>query len=82
MLASLARLDDNWQEWRFLQLVTALSNWTERNPANQYQSRDKSFATNQNKVYSSLCKANNKSFHKRACIIVTVMNINQLIAKL
>ena len=46
--------------------MTALGNWTEENPANQYQSRDKSFATNQNKVYSS--KANNKSFHKRACI--------------
>ena len=64
--ADLTRLDDNWQEWGFPQLVTALGNWTERNPANQYQSRDKSFATNQNKVYSS--KANNKSFHKRACI--------------
>ena len=46
--------------------MTALGNWTERNPANQYQSRDKSFATNQSKVYSS--KANNKSFHRRACI--------------
>ena len=64
--ADLTRLDDNWQEWGFPQLVTALGNWTERNPTNQYQSRDKSFATNQNKVYSS--KANNKSFHKRACI--------------
>ena len=64
--ANLTRLDDNWQEWGFPQLVTALGNWTERNPANQYQSRDKSFATNQNKVYSS--KANNKSFHRRACI--------------
>ena len=64
--ADLTRLDDNWQEWGFPQLVTALGKWTERNPANQYQNRDKSFATNQNKVYSS--KANNKSFHKRACI--------------
>ena len=64
--ADLTRLDDNWQEWGFPQLVTALGNWTERNPANQYQSRNKSFATNQNKVYSS--KANNKSFHRRACI--------------
>ena len=64
--ADLTRLDDNWQEWGFPQLVTALGKWTERNPANQYQSRDKSFATNQNKVYSS--KANNKTFHKRACI--------------
>ena len=60
--ADLTRLDDNWQEWGFPQLVTALGNWTERNPANQYQSKNKSFATNQNKVYSS--KANNKSFHK------------------
>ena len=25
--ADLVRLDDNWQEWRFLQLVGALRNW-------------------------------------------------------
>ena len=56
----------HWQEWGFLQLVTALGNWIERNPVNQYESRDKSFATNRNMVYSS--KANNKSFRKRACI--------------
>ena len=31
--ADLVRLEyDNWQEWRFLQLVEALSKWCERNP--------------------------------------------------
>ena len=28
----LARLDDNWQECDFCQLVDSLSRWTERNP--------------------------------------------------
>ena len=28
----LARLDDNWQEWDFRQLVDSLRRWTERNP--------------------------------------------------
>jgi len=28
----LVRLDDNWQEWAFPQLIEALRKWTERNP--------------------------------------------------
>ena len=30
--ADLVRLDDNWQEWDFCQLVDSLRRWTERNP--------------------------------------------------
>ena len=30
--ADLARLDDNWQDWGFCELVEALRKWTERNP--------------------------------------------------
>ena len=30
--ADLVRLDDNWQEWDFCQLVDSLRKWTERNP--------------------------------------------------
>ena len=30
--ADLVRLDDDWQDWRFTQLVEALRKWTERNP--------------------------------------------------
>ena len=30
--AVLVRLDDNWQEWDFCQLVDSLRRWTERNP--------------------------------------------------
>lgn len=30
--SDLVRLDDNWQEWGFQELVTALRRWTERNP--------------------------------------------------
>ena len=32
ILADLVRLDDNWQEWDFCQLVDSLRRWTERNP--------------------------------------------------
>ena len=30
--ADLVRLDENWQEWGFSQLVEALRKWCERNP--------------------------------------------------
>ena len=30
--ADLVRLDDNWQEWGFPQLVESLRKWCERNP--------------------------------------------------
>ena len=30
--ADLVRLDDNWQEWDFCQLVDSLRRWAERNP--------------------------------------------------
>ena len=30
--ADSARLDDNWQEWDFCQLVDTLRRWTETNP--------------------------------------------------
>ena len=33
--ADLVRLDDNWQEWGFPQLVEALRKWCERNPVPQ-----------------------------------------------
>ena len=29
---NLVRMDDNWQEWKFPNLVEALRKWTERNP--------------------------------------------------
>ena len=31
LLRDLVRIDDDWQEWKFLQLVEALRKWTERN---------------------------------------------------
>ena len=33
------RLDDNWQEWRFPQLVEALRKWFERNPGRRDKGR-------------------------------------------
>ena len=28
----LVRMDDDWQDWRFLELIEALRKWTVRNP--------------------------------------------------
>ena len=30
--ADLVRIDDNWRDWKFQQLVRALEKWTVRNP--------------------------------------------------
>ena len=61
--ADLVRLDDNWQEWDFCQLVDSLRRWTERNPKtagnpeknfrreNLFQVRDK----DQKPAYVSVC---------------------------
>ena len=42
--ADLVRDDDNWQDWKFQQLVEALENWTVRNPIplNDKQNPEKS----------------------------------------
>ena len=53
--ADLVRLDEDWQEWTFSQLVDSLRNWTIRNPKiisssergfkreNAYQTNDKNY---------------------------------------
>ena len=63
MRADLVRLDDNWQEWDFCQLVDSLRRWTERNAKtagnpeknfrreNLFQVRDK----DQKPAYVSVC---------------------------
>ena len=51
--ADLVRLDDDWQDWGFTQLVEALRKWTERNPKifvppDKNLKRDKMFYTREN----------------------------------
>ena len=51
--ANLVRLDDDWQDWGFTQLVEALRKWTERNPKifvppDKNLKRDKMFYTREN----------------------------------
>ena len=51
--ANLVRLDDDWQDWGFPQLVEALRKWTERNPKifvppDKNLKRDKMFYTREN----------------------------------
>ena len=40
--SDLVRTDDDWQSWKFPQLVEALRKWTERNPLRSEQGSDKS----------------------------------------
>ena len=37
--SDIVRNDDNWQEWEFPQLVTALEKWTQRNPISNNEIR-------------------------------------------
>ena len=57
--ADLVRLDEDWQDWGFSQMIEALRKWCERNPVGpedqKYKSKlpkDKSFQANQhNSIY-------------------------------
>ena len=46
----LVRIDDDWQEWKFPQLVEALRKWTERNPVKQ---QPRSMSQNTRSILSS-----------------------------
>ena len=74
--ADLVRTDDDWQDWKFPQLVEALENWTCRNPkprnrkplsednrANPYRNPNKVYHANQPQTECVYCK---KSDHKSA----------------
>ena len=54
--ADLVRIDDNWQDWKFQQLVEALQKWTVRNPeeGNSY-----SKVTRLNKLRATVCTVRN-----------------------
>ena len=58
--ADLVRLDDDWQDWGFTQLVEALRKWTERNPKifvppDKNLKRDKMCHTRENEHKSRIC---------------------------
>ncbi|XP_065058645.1 uncharacterized protein LOC135686359 [Rhopilema esculentum] len=53
--ADLVRLDDQWQEWGFPQLIEALSKWTERNPLTQSEGRDRMFTTRNSNYLPRSC---------------------------
>ena len=51
--ADLVRLDDDWQDWGFTQLVEALRKWTKRDPKifvppDKYMKRDKMYHSREN----------------------------------
>ena len=61
----LVRLDDDWQDWNFSQMIEALRKWCEGNPVGpedqKYKSKlpkDKSFQANQGELKPSLHSTN------------------------
>ena len=75
--ADLVRLDDDWQDWEFTQLVEALRKWTEHNPKifvppDKNQKRDKMYYTRENEQKSRVCVYCDKEGHKSSkCKTVT-----------
>ena len=84
MRVDLERTDDNWQDWKFPQLVEALENWTCRNPkplnhtplsedngTNPYRNPNKVYQANQHQIERVYCK---KSDHNPAGIYLLKVN--------
>ena len=80
--ADLVRLDDDWQDWRFTQLVEALRKWTERNPKifvspDENLKRDKMYHTRENEHKSPVCVYCDKEGHKSSeCKTVAKVSAN------
>ena len=67
--ADLVRLDDDWQDWGFTQLVEALRKWTELNPKilappDKNLKRDKIYHTRENEHKCRACVYCDKEGHK------------------
>ena len=83
--ADLVRLDDDWQDWEFTQLVEALRKWTEHNPKifappDKNQKRDKMYYTRENEHKSRVCVYCDKEGHKSSkCKTVTKVSGRRLI---
>ncbi|XP_028405750.1 uncharacterized protein LOC114528320 [Dendronephthya gigantea] len=77
--ADLVRLDDDWQDWGFSQMIEALRKWCERNPVGpedqKYKSKlpkDKSFQANQGEWKPRPCVYCESTQHKSVdCKTVT-----------
>ena len=71
--SDLVRLDENWQNWKFAQLIQAVLQWTERNPVPTESMRpeiylrkktEKAYTSQQNKQSNVKCAYCNKEEHK------------------
>ena len=80
--ADLVRLDDDWKDWRFTQLVEALRKWTERNPKifvspDENLKRDKMYHTRENEHKSPVCVYCDKEGHKSSeCKTIAKVSAN------
>ena len=83
--ADLVRLDDDWQDLGFTQLVEALRKWTERNPKifvppDKNTKRDKMYHTRENEHKSCVCVYCDKQGHKSSeCKTVAKVSDRRLI---
>ena len=68
----LVRTDDNWQDWRFPELIEALRKWTVRNPVKpednhpDKQSKSKNFQTRQQESKPRACVYCDEGNHRSA----------------
>ena len=69
--SDLVRMDDNWKEWTFPQLVEALRQWIERNPTNE-EKREK-----QHWKHDKISMRNRSRLNKENAPTVTVTSINR-----
>ena len=83
--ADLVRLDDDWQDLGFTQLVEALRKWTERNPKtfvppDKNVKQDKMHRTKENEHISRVCVYCDKEGHKSSeCETVAKVSDRRLI---
>ena len=82
--ADLVRLDDDWQDWGFTQLVEALRKWTERNPKilvapDKKLKRDKMYHTRENEHKSRVCDINKEGHKSSECKTVAKVSERRLI---
>ena len=75
--ADLVRNDDNWQDWKFQQLVEALEKWTTRNPIPLSDKRNPEKSNGYSKSYQARQTRSDKS----ECTVRN-LTINLLIVKL
>ena len=75
--ADLVRMDDDWQEWEFSQLVEALRKWCERNPVPLIESRHDSWTSDKGfkqQRRDKVLQVKQQEWKPRACVYCDANN--------